>query len=288
MKVSPLRQRMLDTLVLRGCSASTIKSYVYAVECLCRHYHRSPKSISPEAIQAWLLWLLKERGASPSTCRQYFNGVRFLYAFVLEDEAFAEYRFTLPKRQQRLPDLLTRQEVQRLISQPVHLKYRLLLLSAYGCGLRVSELVHIRLSEIDGERCLLHVVQGKGGKDRYVPIPASLLQQWRRYWQQFRPNRWLFPGRDRQALSISSAQKCYRTSKQSAAIDKHGGIHSLRHAFATHSLQAGMPIHQLQRIMGHSHLSTTSRYTHWLADSPGDSPVIDLVSGLPIDQSCTD
>ncbi len=288
MKVSPLRQRMLDTLVLRGSSASTIKSYVHAVEHLCRYYHRSPESITPEEIQAWLLWLLKERGVSPSTYRQYFNGVRFLYAFVLEDAAFSDYRFTLPKRQQRLPDLLTRQEVQRLISQPSHPKYRLLLLSAYGCGLRVSELVHIRLSEIDGERRLLHVVQGKGGKDRYVPIPESLLLEWRHYWQQFRPDRWLFSGRDGQALSISSAQKCYRSSKQTAAIHKHGGIHSLRHAFATHSLQAGMPIHQLQRILGHSHLSTTSRYAHWLADSPSDSPVIDLVSGLHFNQSCTD
>ena len=120
MKVSPLRQRMLDTLALRGCSASTIKSYVYAVEALCRYYHRSPELITPEEIQAWLLWLLKERGVSPSTCRQYFNGVRFLYAFVLEDVAFSDYRFTLPKRQQRLPDLLTRQVVRRLISQPSH------------------------------------------------------------------------------------------------------------------------------------------------------------------------
>lgn len=146
-------------------------------------YHESKSSTSTNARYLSAAWLLKERDASSSTCRQYFNGVRFLYAFVLEDEVFSEYRFTLPKRQQRLPDLLTRQEVQRLISQPAHLKYRLLLLSAYGCGLRVSELVHIRLSEIDGERCLLHVVQGKGGKDRYVPIPASLLQQWRYYWQ---------------------------------------------------------------------------------------------------------
>ena len=288
MKVSPLRQRMLDTLVLRGCSASTIKSYVHAVESLSRYYFRSPELISPEEIQAWLLWLLKQRGVSASTCRQYFNGVRFLYTFVLEDVAFSDYRFTLPKRQQRLPDLLTRQEVQRLIRQPSHPKYRLLLRSAYGCGLRVSELVHIRLSDIDGERQLLHVVQGKGGKDRYVPIPDSLLPQWRAYWQRFRPNFWLFPGRKGQALSITSAQKCFRASKQAADIFKHGGIHSLRHAFATHSLQAGMPIHQLQRILGHSHLSTTSRYTHWLADSPGDSPVVDLVSDLHLDRSCTD
>lgn len=120
-----------------------------------------------------MIWSLVLAGKSHFGCLGFCIELGVDYDAPLEDEAFAEYRFTLPKRQQRLPDLLTREEVQRLVSQPSHLKYRLLLLSAYGCGLRVSELVHIRLSEIDGERCLLHVVQGKGGKDRYVPIDQS-------------------------------------------------------------------------------------------------------------------
>ena len=134
---------------------------------------------------------------------------------------------------------------------------------------------------------LLHVIQGKGGKDRYVPIPESLLQQWRYYWSKVRPDPWLFPNRRNEALHITTAQKLYRQSKRSAGIQKHGGIHSLRHAFATHSLEAGMPIHQLQRILGHKYLSTTSRYAHWLADSPDSGQVVDLASGLSTTLPCS-
>ena len=287
MKVSPLRQRMLDVLQMRGSSPSTVKTYIHAVEYLSRHYRRSPDQISPAEIQKWLLWMQRERNISPSTYRQYFNGVRFLYVFVLEDSAFSDYRFTLPKRQQRLPDLLTRRDVERLIQQPRYARHRLMLLSCYACGLRVSELVQIRVAAIDGERRLLHVFQGKGGKDRYVPVPESLLQQWRHYWSKRRPDPWLFPNRRNEPLHITTIQRVYRQSKEAAGIQKHGGIHSLRHAFATHSLQAGMPIHQLQRILGHKHLSTTSRYTHWLADSHEGGQVIDLASGLSATPACS-
>ncbi|MGB5598349.1 MAG: tyrosine-type recombinase/integrase, partial [Thiothrix litoralis] len=131
------------------------------------------------------------------------------------------------------------------------------------------------------------VVQGKGQKDRYVPIPDVLLHEWRQYWQVYQPNRWLFPSRHHQPMCISTLQTCYRRSKQAAGICKHGGIHSLRHAFATHALQAGMPIHQLQRILGHRHLSTTSRYTHWLVDNQDGHSAIDLISGLHGTRSCS-
>lgn len=288
MKVSPLRQRMLDVLQLHGCAASTIKSYTQSVAYLSRYYHRSPDKITPDEIQQWLLWLLQVRHISPSTYRLYFNGIRFLYVFVLEDTAFSEYQFTLPKRQQRLPDLLTRSEVDRLISQPENEVHRLLLLSAYACGLRVSELVHIRVSDIDSERHQLHVVQGKGHKDRYVPISSRLLLEWRRYWQQYHPVHWLFPSpRGDWPINVSTPQKVYQRSKSAAGIRKHGGIHSLRHAFATHSLQSGMPIHQLQRILGHQHLSTTSRYTHWDSNNQAGGKCIDLIGGLSCLQSCS-
>lgn len=280
---TPLRQRMLDALQMRGYSPRTLKSYTFAVYDLCRHYRRSPEQISAEEVQQWLLHLIKERHASASTCRQYFNGVRFLYVFVLEDKAFADYAFTLPQRQQRLPDLLTREEVKRLITTPANRVHRLWLLSCYGCGLRVSELVHIRVADIDGERRLLHVVQGKGQKDRYVPIPVDLLDQWRAYWQRYRPTDWLFPGRGaEQCLAITTPQKAYLNSKRKAGIRKHGGIHSLRHAFATHALQAGMPVHQLQQILGHKHLNTTMRYIHYLPENPQGGQAVDLIATLGV------
>ncbi|HPE60853.1 MAG: site-specific integrase [Thiothrix sp.] len=287
MKVSPLRQRMLDVLQLNGFSPRTVGSYIHAVEYLTRYYRRSPDSITPDEVQHWLLWLLKERGVSASTCRLYFNGVRFLYVQVLADKAFSEYRFTLPKLQQRQPDLLTRAEVDALIHQPAYPVHRLMLQSCYACGLRVSELVSIRVKDIDGERRLLHVVQGKGHKDRYVPIPASLLTDWRVYWQRYRPIDWLFPGLHNRRLSVTQPQRVYVTSKRALGIRKHGGIHSLRHAFATHSLQAGMPVHQLQRILGHANLGTTSCYVHWLEDSRPDGDNIDLLAGLGGDSPCS-
>lgn len=282
MKVSPLRQRMLDVLQLRGCASSTADTYTRAVGHLSRYYQRSPDQISPDEVQQWLLWLLKERGVSPSTYRQYFNGVRFLYVFVLDDAAFAAYNFTMPKLHQRLPDLLSRDEVRRLITHAPNAVYRLMLLSCYACGLRVSELVSIRIGGIDGERRLLHIDQGKGHKDRYVPVPASLLLQWRQYWQKRHPDYWLFPNRRQKPIHITSVQKAYRHSKSAAGIHKHGGIHSLRHAFATHSLQAGMPVQQLQRILGHRHLSTTMRYVHWLPELRQANQSIDLIEPLAL------
>lgn len=167
--------------------------------------------------------------------------------------------------------------------KPLH---RLLLLSCYACGLRVSELVRIRIADSDGERHLLHVIQGKGHKDRYVLVPDSLLQEWRKHWLLTRPEQWLFTSYRDQHLSITTPQKVSVRNKRVLNIQKQGGIHSLRHAFATHSLAAGMPIHQLQRILGHQSLSTTTRYTHWVPDSGEGGKAIDLVSGLGDDSPC--
>lgn len=281
MKISPLRQRMLDAMQMRGYSPRTHDSYIHAVRDLSRHYQRSPDTISADEVQQWLLCLLKERHLSSSTCHLYFNGVRFLYVSVLEDPAFEAYRFTLPKHQQRLPDLLSRAEVSQLVAAPADPTNRLLLLSCYACGLRVSELVSIRVQDIDGSRLILHVVQGKGQKDRYVPVPEVLLGQWRAYWKHCRPEHWLFPGHNpEQPLAIGTPQKIYLRAKRQAGIRKAGGIHSLRHAFATHSLQAGMPIHQLQQVLGHRQVSTTLRYAHWLPETQKGGQVIDLLAGL--------
>lgn len=287
MKVSPLRQRMLDAMQMRGYSSRTHESYIQAVLDLSRYYHRSPAAISADEVQQWLLWLLKERHVSSSTCHLYFNGVRFLYVTVLEDTDFAAYHFTLPKRQQRLPDLLSRTEVNQLVAAPTNPTHRLLLLSCYACGLRVSELVNIRVQDIDGSRHILHVVQGKGQKDRYVPVSDTLLEQWRVYWRRCHPKQWLFPGHNpEQRLAIETPQKIYLRAKRQVGIRKEGGIHSLRHAFATHSLQAGMPIHQLQQVLGHEHVSTTMRYAHWLPETQQGGQPIDLLAGLDAAAVC--
>lgn len=286
MSITPLRQRMSDAMQLRGFAPKTIKSYLYAVERLSRYYHCSPDKINPDQVQAWFLYLVQERHLSPSSCRLLFNGVRFLYVSVLSDDAFSDFKFSLPKRHQHIPDLLTRREVAVLLSDGKDPIKRLMLRTCYSCGLRVSELVHIRLRDIDGEHQLLHISDGKGHKDRFVPIPDSLLHQWRVYWTKCRPEDWLFPsrgaaGKERGSLCVTAIQKYFRQLKQQADIQKRGGIHALRHAFATHALEAGMPIHQLQSILGHSHIQTTMRYLHWLPDKPGEAGVLDLLVRLP-------
>ena len=177
-----------------------------------------------------------------------------------------------------------RSEVSRILAAHSNLKHRMLLTTCYGCGLRVSELVSVQVRHLDGERRLLRVEQGKGAKDRAVILLPTLLQWLRDYWRELRPSHWLFPGVDQQSpLSIASAQKLFHTAKQRAGIKKIGGIHSLRHAYATHQLEDGMPLHQLQYQLGHQNIRSTLRYVHWVPGYRESEGGGDLLSklGLP-------
>ena len=283
--MSPLRQQMIDAMLVRGFSPRTHKSYLAAVTDLARHYRRSPDRVSLEEIQAYMLYLVKERHLADASCRLYLNGLRFLYLQVLGWQAF-DVPIPHPKRVQRIPELLTRKEVARLIGGCANLKHRTMLLTCYGCGLRVSELVHLKVRDVDGERRLLRVEQGKGAKDRQVIVAPTLLQRLRDYWRQGHPSLWLFPNANQpdRPLSITTAQKAYRAAKLRAGIEKAGGIHSLRHAYATHQLEAGLAVHRLQYQLGHSHIQSTLRYVHWAPSTQqGTSTVDDLVSGLAVD-----
>jgi integrase/recombinase XerD len=279
--MTPLRQQMMDAMTVRGFSPRTHESYLSAVTQLATYYHRSPDRITIDEQRDWFLYLVKERHLSPASCRLYLNGLRFFYLQVLKRSAF-DVDIAVPQRAQRIPELLTRSEVRSLIDACAQPKHRMMLMTCYGCGLRVSELVRLRLRDIDGERSVLRVEQGKGRKDRLVTIPATLLAHLRHYWQSTRPSHYLFP-RYRQwavPLGVSTAQKAFNKAKLAAGIDKIGGIHSLRHAWATHQLEAGLAVHQLQHLMGHRNLQSTLRYVHWL---PGyqqrDKGGTDLLKG---------
>ncbi len=227
--MTKLRQAMIDAMLVRGFAARTHQSYLGAVEGLARYYHRSPEQLGTVEVQDYFLYLVKERHLAPASCRLALNGIRFLYKDVLH-QAF-EAKIQVPKRPQRIPELLTRKEVAAILEACLNRKYRMMLTVCYGCGLRVSELIHLKVRDIDGERRLLRIDQGKGAKDRMVEIPETLLRQLRHYWQLFRPDAWLFPGRSPTTpYGVSSAQKCFKASKREAGIDKVGGIHSLRHA----------------------------------------------------------
>lgn len=280
--MTALRQKMITAMRMRGFSPRTHKSYLSAVTDLARFTARSPDALERADIQAYFEHLVLERHLSAASCRVHLHGIRFLYERVLGWDG-VEVEIALPQRPQRIPELLTRDEVRRIIEACSDAKYRMMLALCYGCGLRVSELATLRVSDIDSERHLLRIELGKGAKDRLVPLPNSLMASLRGYWRRYRPNESLFYGKQpMDAFAVSTIQKAFTRSKRCANIHKIGGIHSLRHAFATHQLEAGMPVHRLQHLLGHKSISSTLRYVHWVPDYREASGAHDLVAALGV------
>ena len=281
--MTPLRHKMVEAMRQRGFSVRTHESYLGAVSALAKYHRRSPDALSIDDIQRFFRHLALERGLSGASCRLYLNGVRFFYLKVLEWPQF-DVVVTLPKKPQRIPELLTRAEVARIVAASPNPKHRMLLTTCYGCGLRLSELVGLKVRDIDGERGLLRIEQGKGAKDRLVVVSPGLLGHLRRYWCAQRPSYWLFPGlRPEVALSHSTPQKVFTQSKARAGVEKVGGIHSLRHAYATHQLEDGLPVQELQRLLGHDNIHSTLRYVHWVPNyREGSTRHSDLVAGLEV------
>jgi len=285
--MTPLRQRMLDALVLRGMAVRTQETYIDAVSGLARHYRRSPDRLDAEQVQRYLLHLLRERRLSRSSVNVYGCAFRFLYGRVLGLDGQA-FQIPLAAAPQRLPEVLSRAEIAQLLACAAHPKAHMLLTSAYALGLRVSELCALRPEHIDSaaDRMCVHVVQGKGARDRYVPLADELLELLRDYWHAAHPREWLFPAaRDAsRPLDIKSAQRWYYLARDAAGITKVGGIHTLRHCYATHLLEAGVDLHCLSQWLGHGWLSTTARYLHLarpeLPDGARRSP-LSLLGALP-------
>lgn len=281
--MSPLQQKLIDAMLLRGFSKKTQKCYIAAVKDLAAYYHRSPSELTQEQIQAYFLYLVKERHLSGSSCVVMRSAIRFFYTNVLNWEAVSLETIKVPKRAQRIPELLSREDVRGLLQACRNHKHRTLLSTIYGCGLRVSEAASLKLKHIDSQRHIIRLEQAKGAKDRQVLLTETLLNMLRRYWQTYKPTTWLFYGVEKDThLNISSVQKIYEAAKRRAKIDKAGGIHSLRHAYATHQLEAGMPVHQLQRLLGHNDIHTTMRYVHWLPHLQADVRGADLLKGLEV------
>jgi len=219
--MTQLRQQMIDAMTVRGFSPRTHQSYLMAVKDLARYTHLPPDQLSIDQLQAYFLYLVKERGLSDASCRLYRNAIRFFYLEVLKQATF-DLTLQVPKRKQRIPELLQRTEVKRIIQACANLKHRTMLLTCYGSGLRVSELVKLKLRHIDSERGLLRIEQGKGAKDRHVILSPGLLEKLRTYWRVQRSKDWLSPNdlHPDEPLSICTPQKVFRRAKQEAGIDK--------------------------------------------------------------------
>lgn len=259
----PLRLQMQRDLKLRGLALRTQETYIAAVAALAKHYGCSPDVLSVEQVQSYILYLLEDRKLAWSSCNQAICAFRFFYGITLKRASFA---LEIPhgRTPQRQPEILSRSEVKRVLDAAERRLDHVLLKTTYAAGLRVSEVIALRWTDIDSGRMTLRVEQGKGAKDRYTVLSASLLTQLRDYWKHGRPRGpWIFTGRDSDApICDSSVQRIYTRTKRRAGITKRGGIHALRHAFATHLLEAGVDLHTIQQFMGHSSLSTTQRYLH--------------------------
>ena len=280
--MTPLRAKMIKAMQVRGFSARTQASYLAAVTDLARYVHRSPDRIEIAEIRGYFEYLATERALSGATCRLFLNGIRFLYREVLERPGF-DVDIPIPKKAQRIPELLTRAEVGRILTACANPKHRTMLTLCYGYGLRLSELVSLKVRAIDGERALLRIEQGKGAKDRLVPLSDTLIEPLRTYWRLFHPGDWLFPGRTlAECLSETSVQKAYTQAKARAGVHKIGGIHGLHHAYATHQLEAGLPVHRLQRLLGHQDIHSTLRYVHWVPDYREGQGAHDLIAALEV------
>ena len=259
-----LRDAMVSDLTLRGYRPDTIRSYTNRVRQFAKYFMRSPDEMGEREIRTFLVYLAQVRKLSPAYRKLFTAAIKFLYRVTLNRPDVVE-AIPYPKIPKPLPDILTKAEVLAILEAVKSIKYRMVIATAYAAGLRISEAcaLHCR-GDIDSQRMLIHIRQGKGGKDRYVALSPSLLTLLREYFRQARPSGpYLFPGQDPdRALRPKSVYKVFRRALKKTGITKHVTIHSLRHAYAAHLLEEHVDIRVIQALLGHSSIRATCRYTH--------------------------
>jgi integrase/recombinase XerD len=287
--MTPLRQRLIEEIALRGYSPRTREAYVHAVACLAQHYGRPPDQLSDEQLRAYLLHLHRDTPKAASTLNVAVSGMRFFYQRVLHRPfTHLERNLPRPRPAKRRPKAYTLAEVNRLLEAGCpNLKHRAFLMTVYGAGLRLNEACHLRPEHLDRSAGQIRVEQGKGRKDRYTVLPQRLLQELETYWRRYRPSGgWLFAStRDpQQPMPDGTGQKIFYQAVARAGLPDKGGIHCLRHSFATHWMEAGLPLFVLKRLLGHTSLSTTSKYLHVSREHLAKikSPLDQLASAPPL------
>jgi integrase/recombinase XerD len=260
--MTELRKRYLQDLRLRNYAPKTLQAYVECVSLFARYFKRSPEQLGPEHIRQYQIYLVEEKKCSWSRFNQTVCALRFLYRHTLgKDWAITHIPF--PRRQKKLPVVLSRDEAAQFLAAIRSLKYRTILSLCYGAGLRISEALHLRVTDIDSERMMIRVRQAKGHKDRYVMLSPRLIELLREYWRAERPTSWLFPGRCKvHPLDASTLQHVCRLAACVSGITKPVTPHTLRHSFASHLLESGANIRTIQLLLGHRSLQTTAAYTH--------------------------
>lgn len=260
------QQEFEKFLIIQRVAPKTKEAYLRAVQEITVYHGQTAEELSNEQIQDYLLYNIQEKQLSWSSCNVLFCGLKKYYqSFAGRSEA----EFTIPPRPRarRLPMLLSRKEVQGILTAKDNIKHRALLTTVYGSGLRASEVVKLRPEHIESSRMMIRVEQGKGNKDRYTILSKKCLELLREYWRAFQPEEWLFFGKEKsRPMSISSAQQIYYQAKKKAGVSKGRGIHTLRHCFATHLMEDGTELYMIKRWLGHSALKTTCTYLHLSPD----------------------
>ena len=260
--MTPLRQRMIEDMRVRNLSSNTQRLYVDRVAKFAQYFGKSPELLGPEDVRTYQVYLVHQKRACSSMLQQTVCALRFLYRNTLGKEWALPYIPT-PRREKKLPVVLSQEEVSRFLDNLPNLKHRALIMTAYATSMRVSEVVSLRAADIDSDRMMIRVEQGKGRKDRYVMLSPNLLELLRVYWKVARPADWLFPGQ-RPGTHLTAKrvlQVCIKAGA-AAGLTKRATVRALRHSFATHLLEAGANIRVIQVLLGHRSLRTTARYTH--------------------------
>ena len=261
--MTTLREKMKEEMTLRGLSINTQKKYLYEIIKLHRYYQLSPAKLNQEEIKSYLLYLISKRKLAASTYNVAIHALRFFYDIVLR-RIISYHDFPLSKEPKKLPDILSTSEVANIIKAAINIKHRTVLVLVYGAGLRSSEAAKLKIEDIDSKRMQIHIRNGKGGKDRYVVLSPVMLKMLRDYLRKSRSklqSTWIFPNQSLdKAITPANVGAVYKKAKKSAGITKKGGAHSLRVAFATHSLEAGEDLYTIKQLLGHSCILSTARY----------------------------
>jgi len=261
---------MIECLQLRGLAERTQEAYTRAVRQLAAHYHKSPDQITEEELRQYFLHLKNFKHYSRTTMTIAICGIRFFYEQTL-NRNWAIFGIVRPAPEKKLPVILSREEVRQILGRIRLLRYKVCLKTIYSCGLRLQEGTHLQVADIDSARMMIHVRHGKGAKDRYVPLPQRTLTLLRQYWTTHRNPVLLFPaeGRDHinlqkatEPMSKSSVQDAFHAALKDSRLNKRASVHTLRHSWATHLLEAGVNLRLIQEYLGHSSPATTSVYTH--------------------------
>jgi integrase/recombinase XerD len=261
-KTTPLREKFKRDLIIRGRSKSTCEGYVQQVRSLANYYHRSPDKLTNDEVQDYLLYLIADRKLAFSTCNQAVCSFNFLYHKTL---GLNKHQFHLPmsKTSKKLPQVFSQEETITFLDAAPNIRAKAMVMLGYGAGLRISEVAHLKVDDINKARMIIEVRDGKGGYDRYVDLSEKLRQTLRQYWCVFRPKVWLFPGQiPGQPLSASGVRYNFNATLERSGIKKSVTFHSLRHSFATHLLEMGKDIRTIQRLLGHHSISSTFVYLH--------------------------